>query len=65
MKLAVVPRGSRKKEDIFLMAVPLRGGGSKGFYFFTGLLQYFPNRAILVQKLGGEKKLSKSVFSRF
>ena len=30
---------------------------------FTWLLQYFPkNRAILVQKLWGEKKLSKSVF---
>ena len=31
---------------------------------FTWLLQYFPkNTAILVQKLGEEKKLSKSVFS--
>jgi len=30
------------------------------------LLQYFPkNRAILVQKLWGEKKLSKSVFGYF
>ena len=29
---------------------------------FTGLLQYLPkNPAILVQKLGGEKKLLKSV----
>ena len=33
---------------------------------FTWLLQYFPkNRAILVQKLWGEKKLSKSVFGYF
>ena len=33
---------------------------------FTWLLQYFPkNRAILVQKLWGEKKLSKSVFGIF
>ena len=31
---------------------------------FTWLLQYFPkNRAILVQKLWGEKKLSKSVLA--
>ena len=31
---------------------------------FTGLLQYFPkNRAMLVQKLGEEKKLSTSVSS--
>ena len=33
---------------------------------FTCLLQYFPkNSAILVQKLWGEKKLSKSVFGYF
>ena len=33
---------------------------------FTWLLQYFPkNRAILAQKLWGEKKLSKSVFGYF
>ena len=33
---------------------------------FTWLLQYFPkNRAILVQKLWGEKKLSTSVFGYF
>jgi len=33
---------------------------------FTWLLQYFPkNRAILVQKLWGEKKLPKSVFGYF
>ena len=33
---------------------------------FTWLLQYFPkNRTILVQKLWGEKKLSKSVFGYF
>ena len=33
---------------------------------FTWMLQNFPkNRAILVQKLCGEKKLSKSVFSYF
>ena len=34
---------------------------------FTCLLQYFPqkNRAILVQKLWGEKKLSMSVFGYF
>ena len=33
---------------------------------FTWLLQYFPkNRAILVQQLWGEKKLSKSVFGYF
>ena len=33
---------------------------------FTWLLQYFPkNRAILVQKLWGEKKLTKSVFGYF
>ena len=33
---------------------------------FTCLSQYFPkNRAILVQKLWGEKKLSKSVFGYF
>ena len=33
---------------------------------FTCLLQYFPkNRTILVQKLWGEKKLSKSVFGYF
>ena len=33
---------------------------------FTWLLQYFPkNRAILVQQLLGEKKLSKSVFGYF
>ena len=33
---------------------------------FTWLLQYFPkNRAILVQKFWGEKKLSKSVFGYF
>ena len=33
---------------------------------FTWLLRYFPkNRAILVQKLWGEKKLSKSVFDNF
>jgi hypothetical protein len=33
---------------------------------FTWLLQYFPkNRAVLFQKLWGEKKLSKSVFSYF
>ena len=32
----------------------------------TWLLQYFPeNRAILVQKLWGEKELSKSVFGYF
>ena len=33
---------------------------------FTWLLQYFPkNRAILVQKLWGEKKLSEFVFGYF
>ena len=33
---------------------------------FTGLLQYLPkNRAILVQKLGGKTKLSKTVFCCF
>ena len=33
---------------------------------FTWLLQYFPkNRAILVQKLWGEKKFSKSGFGLF
>ena len=33
---------------------------------FTWLLQYFPkNRAILVQKLWGEKKLSELVFGYF
>ena len=33
---------------------------------FTCLLQYFPkNRAIFVQKLWGEKKLSKPVFGYF
>ena len=33
---------------------------------FTWLLQYFPkNRAILIQKLWCEKKLSKSVFGYF
>ena len=33
---------------------------------FTWLLQYLPkNRAILVQKLWGEKKLSESVFGYF
>ena len=33
---------------------------------FTWLLQYFPkNRAILIQKLWGEKKLSKFVFGYF
>ena len=33
---------------------------------FTWLLQYFPkNRAILVQKMWGEKKLSKSVIGDF
>ena len=32
----------------------------------SGLLQYFPkNRAILVQKLGADKKLSKSVSGYF
>ena len=35
-----------------------------GRYFY--LLKYFPkNKAILVQKLWGEKKLSKSVFGYF
>ena len=44
------------------MARPLRV--SVGI--FTCLLQYFPkNRAILVQKLWGEKKLSKSVYGYF
>ena len=35
--------------------------GSLSVGIFTWLLQYFPkNRAILVKKLGAEKKLSKS-----
>ena len=32
---------------------------------FTSLLQYFPKRAILVQKLWGEQKLSQSFFGYF
>jgi hypothetical protein len=38
----------------------LGGGGS--LFILTGLLKYLPkNMTILVQKLGGGKKLSKSV----
>ena len=36
-----------------------------GRYFYLDVIKFSKNRAVLVQKLCGEKKLSKSVFSYF
>ena len=56
-----VAKGSRKKK-----VHPLVAGRYLSVGIITWLLQYFPkNRAILVQKLWGEKKLSKPFFDCF
>ena len=76
-----VKAGPLRKKELFFMFLPFNNKNyftldnlskygnitlSLSVVIFNCLLQYFPrNRAILVQKLWGEKKLSKSVFGYF